>query len=126
MDIRKKLVNCKLIKLEALSLRKSYIDDLQMVEQLKAVDHTASEKIQHGCNEMLNKIESLIAEYKSIENAISTVPGEMGKILMMYYIEVKNDDRIAKNLGIGKSEVIKHRNKGIQWLENHCGELVTE
>ncbi len=122
MDIKEKLANCKLLKAEALLLRKQYIDDLQLIEKLKKNNHPAYKKVKDGCDCLYKRIEQLVDEYKTIENIISKVPGSRGEFLRLYYIEDKSLEMISKEMNYSKSSFSKLKREGIKWIEEHNAE----
>ena len=122
MNIEEKLKNCKLLKAEALLLRKQYIDDLQLIDKLKKNNHPAYKKVKDGCDCLYERIEQLVNEYKAIENIIGKVPGSKGDFLRLYYIEGKSLEMISKEINYSKSSFPKLKREGIKWIEEHNAE----
>ena len=119
MGIIKKLESYKLLKAEALSLRQQYIDDMQMIEQLKKVNHPAYKRMQDDCNNTYERIETLINECKDIEKIIDKVPGNNGEFLRMYYIEGKSAEYIAEKLKYPVSSINQLKRSSIKWIDKH-------
>lgn len=122
MSIKEKLENCRLLKVEVLFLRKQYIDDLQLIEQLRKNNHAAYKKIQDGCDCLYERIEQLVNEYKTIENIIRKVPESKGEFLRLYYIEGKSIEMIANEINYSKSSLPKLKRESIKWIEEHGAE----